>query len=715
MTSPQLRSHFAQSARRDFMRFFLSLGVLSIIAVAPASGQTPDVIESITRELNDGGAGGRLVGLNRGGQLGNAVFKTETLGALIEQSESIVHLNVTQVVRSNTKKSSFRLQQIKALKGEGPKKAYRLTTPKSDPASLRAVREWAKLGEEAVAFIGPHTITVCTGRGWFMAIHEKGSYRLEGISTKSTEHFSGSVSELCKSCAAIMNGKQVVIPAIAPGNYVHWGWGLPSNSYVSLLRSPGRTWQIAASSKIINAPRSDFSKNFVAWGRGADESLADLVERTDHAQLKVRLQALDDLADRGSPAISCIPALKKLFRDPDFRIQLAAAQALRHIDPVDPAPLKVWRRGLCDLDEADRWATWESLQCLGPLACDAAADALRTLKRESTLLPHGFAAIAVIGPTAPKEVRLAILRYFVTATDHAFRGTAVFGRFGRDCLEILPEVEEAVHQSGASENLTQHLCRLGPAAEATCLRLIECGGRQAEVLNSLVANYYPSDAAISFFEGRLADPDLSVRIVAAVTLLQMNPECAREQSLPVLQDIAEHAQDDQLKHQALNALAGYENKGRRAACANVVMPFETSLLPMLRDPTANWTNEVQGYLRQRGNWTMINEELRRELATTKLPIKARLAYTLWHTDPPSASGRMRHDLRPQLLAVLKGVLSDKKSAEHSDALIAIEAIGPAAVSLVREILPFLMDCDSSIQSLAISALQQIGRGARGRA
>ena len=139
-----------------------------------------------------------------------------TLGRIIQESTSIVVLEVSQVSRE---KRVIVYRKVADLKGETPQNVFRhQITDGLHPREPKLVMDWAQPGRRAVCFISGPAALVCLGPYWYEAAAKGPPWW--GMTRGRTElslAYMGSADRLRQQVVDMLSGREVVITAVRHG------------------------------------------------------------------------------------------------------------------------------------------------------------------------------------------------------------------------------------------------------------------------------------------------------------------------------------------------------------------------------------------------------------------------------------------------------------------------------------------------------------------
>jgi HEAT repeat protein len=364
------------------------------------------------------------------------------------------------------------------------------------PRGARSILEWAKPGKEAVAFHDGNGMlsAICVGRVWYMSRGGKdGLWTVDEFEERALSWaYAGSVEKLRGHVAAILAGKEVVVPA---ARYDGAGGGpreLWDNqtAYRNLNRDDKvRLWRVRAGPAILSltdelASRPGF---VVGAGTGDREAVPGLVKRLKDADPTVRARAAEELGQVGPEGRDSVPPLTAALDDPDGLVRVRAAEALTDVGGDAGAAATALGKALADKDVKVRREAAVALWRMGPGAKAAVPALGKALADEDVKVRRDAAAtLWRVGPAAKAAV------------------PALAG--------ALKDKDGEVRWGAAGA-----LGAVGPEAGAAVPRLTDA----------------------------LKDKDLEVRHFAARALVRVGDRAAREAAAPVLREVLGKGDPDQ--------------------------------------------------------------------------------------------------------------------------------------------------------------------------
>jgi hypothetical protein len=154
--------------------------------------------------------------------------------------------------------------------------------------------------------------------------------------------YAGSVDELRKHVAAMLEGKEAIVPALDRSSYV---------SRQLFYHGPDLTrklpvWRIKAGLKILELPKDEKSPLVVGRGTGQSERVPGLIKSLAQAEAKAKIEMAGELGRIGPPAKDAVAVLTEALKDADGRVQVAVAVALLQIDFNQTAAQTALRQAL---------------------------------------------------------------------------------------------------------------------------------------------------------------------------------------------------------------------------------------------------------------------------------------------------------------------------------------------------------------------------------
>ncbi len=300
----------------------------------------------------------------------------EGLGVILRDAKEIAIYEVEAV---NAEKRVITFKKVEDIQAKlSPR--FRLYVPRENEVNHRAppgheasewLLQWAQPGRRVVSF--NHQLVYVSGywlQAWPVDQGETPYFTLTEWHAWFGYSFAGSIDELAKACREIMDGKEVVVPVLAPTPFVrdmvltHWRG---KHEELPLAR-------LKASSKITRIPHHDlrdpWNRDAAEWklivgpGSGRVEQLPGLLKKLDDSDPAVRAQAARQIAGIGPRAKEAIPQLEKLLEDERATVRLATAGAVLQFDPKHAKAQASLRKALKDDAPAVRQAAAEWLWIL---------------------------------------------------------------------------------------------------------------------------------------------------------------------------------------------------------------------------------------------------------------------------------------------------------------------------------------------------------------
>jgi hypothetical protein len=268
------------------------------------------------------------------------------LGSILKDSTTIVELEVEKFDRD---RGIVIWKKKGDLKGKhGADQLQLRLHPSLDhtpPKDLRSwFLDWAQPGRTAllfhngaggVMFFGDHfwfSVRPLQGERWeFNLWHCYFGYA-----------YAGSVDELRKHVAAMLEGKEVTVPALDRSWYVYKQLFYMGPDLTRKLP----VWRIKAGLKILELPKDEKSPLVVGRGTGQSERVPALVKSLAQAEAKAKTETAAELGRIGPPAQAAVPALTEALKDADGRVRIGAAVALLQIDSKHAAAQTALREAL---------------------------------------------------------------------------------------------------------------------------------------------------------------------------------------------------------------------------------------------------------------------------------------------------------------------------------------------------------------------------------
>ncbi len=430
-------------------------------------------------------------------------------------------------------------------------------------------------------------------------------------------------------------------------------WATPADSAAKLkeqLKSPDEKVRIAA----IDA--------LAQLGPAAKEAVAELTAQLDDKSPRVRARAARALRALGPAAQSSAARLAELTTDPDARVRRMAVAALHTIGPAEVA-VPALAKELTDADPAVRIAALDGLADFGEASAGALAAALDNPETRY------WAALAIgdIGPPCRSTVDALTRSLKDDRPDVRYEVLIALARVGPDAAKSVTEIQTSLSDPDPSVR-TAAAFALGhigtpaaPAADALRKAVDDSEGLLPTVAAWAIARIEPTNEAankqaVKMLTKALENKDPQVRAAALRGLVGLVTEPAN--LVPVLTEIVGKKEQDA----ALTA----EALGAAAHLGEVAMPV---LVEALKQPEG------------RGRAAVI---------LARLGSKADAA-----------------------VPALGAALVDKDPEVRREVLFALAALGEKAAPAQAAIEKSLGDSDEHVRAIAAYALGRIGAKAHG--
>ena len=477
----------------------------------------------------------------------------EPLGVLVRNSRRIHVLTVEAV-----KAEGVTFKTKAALKGKADEASFGLLELMSDLKEDDLFRAGDTVicfcrGDMTHKYGGAEGILYVKGR-WVIVVGPdagRGEKNYFCTSVMSEEAFAliyvGTMEALHEAVAALVAGRETTIIARAP---VPWN-----------ARGIGRLWRIKAGPAVTKFVLSDDSPHFVGWGTGDPEEEAKLVRALHADAARERILAAKDLAHFGATR-AALPDLRRVLKDSDPGVRLAAAAALMRLDPNDKDGIDAIQGGLNSANPEARYTTVRTLRDLGPVAGAALPGLQKALTDEHQIIRAAAGeAVGRVAQASPSKTgavaALTALFKEVNPNDDIQRSTVCALRcLGPQSWESVPALQKLLSTPRHSSSWP------GPDIESMDF-LAQFDPPPVESLAELLANRSPMHdgrAAAARHLGllgpraRLALPVLrrvlqdteerqedssrgSIRLDAARAILDIDPKDGPAQVTPVLLEL----------------------------------------------------------------------------------------------------------------------------------------------------------------------------------
>jgi HEAT repeat protein len=383
--------------------------------------------------------------------------------------------------------------------------------------------------------------------------------------------------------------------------------------------------------------RSWFDKDKSAGGQAESQDrkrpVSELIDDLHSGDVRKRVQAAYQLADRGSEAKDAVPDLVQMLRDRDSRMQEVAAGALLKIgEPAVPALTELLRAREPKQVPAGR-AAFVGAAAAGPLP----AVSLLPVTPSDGDRRRREAAASILGQIGGEKA-LAVLRGGIKDSDPEVRrfsaqGLALMAARRGAVKEVLPDLAKAVKDPNRDVRLT------------------------AVVMLQLYVRPLPKEAAPPLISA-LTDRDALVRDRAVRALTVLGREGA--EALPALARVMKDDPEVQIRLDAASAIWAISGKSK-------------DLVPMLMDTLKSDNPVARGEAavvvatigKQDKEMRQALPKLRALLKDSDVRVRIRAALALWWIDgntsdtlPVLRAGVLDRD--PEVRIVAAAVLGDMK-------------------------------------------------------
>jgi HEAT repeat protein len=606
------------------------------------------------------------------------VPQPQPLGGLIEDAQTVF---VLRVVKVNTAEQVITFKKVADLKGLYPDNEVRHSLHGLDDA---AVRLWARPGREVVCFSFGGKAVTCLGRGWYYnygAVGNQNPWMTAPWVDGFTSTYVGSVQRLREHIAAILAGKEVIVPAAVPTNDFERHSASPIRRDW-LRTATERVRRVKASLKITRNAHveSDDSPYFVGWGAAGAEAIPGLVAALKDRDALARAGAATDLGQLETVTRPALAALRSALRDEDPYVRIAAAQALARSDADDALGVSALAGALKDGDVAVRRSAVMALADLGAPARAAVPALLAALGEDSDAKARAGAAYAlgqlalVATPRDPpsREAVAALAKALREDRDEGVREWAVRGllKFGPDAGAAAAELTSALRDESrqVADLAADVLTRLGPGSVPALVKALHdprCNAHVAIVCH--LGDLGPGGRlAVPALVETLKDDEPGRVINAAAALVRIDRPAAARSAVPALIRILKD-EDDSGWHWKATQLLGEIGPDARAA-GRVLCERLSSKKASVRRVTIEALEKI------RPGSECCEPLLRAAQSHGDVHVRSGAATALWH------AGQRR-----QAVALLTEMLHDDDDRVSTLALLALGKIGPGA----RDALPAL--------------------------
>lgn len=456
----------------------------------------------------------------------------------------------------------------------------------------------------------------------------------------------------------------------------------------------------------------------------AEVSVADLAKQLSAADLKLRYQAADELANRGAEAVEAIPELDKALGDPDPGLRQRAAEALGAIGPpakqsagllvgrlkdenalvrahaahalgsigaVNDAVVPELARTLGDADPIVRRAAIRALQKIRPGADVIVPLVTKLLEdNEPSVVLHALQSLSEIGDRAMPLIISALGK-----PKSCYWACVILSEMGPAAKSAVPALSRVLQDKDPEDRMQALIAlgEIGPDA-ATAVSAITAALNDKEDSVAYAAAFalgkIGAKSATAALEKTVKDEDPFLAMISAWALAMINrqDEPTMDRAIEVLANGARHEKVF-FRSAAVRGLAELKTgRGR-------TIP---TLVAALKDPEPEVMANSLGGLVALGSAAV--PELSKALADQHLQIPAAVALA---RIGPAAKGAL-----PALMSALK---SDNPEF-HREAHFALAALGPEAAAAVPSLIKCLEGDDPEAKYSAAYALGKVGPAAK---
>jgi HEAT repeat protein len=325
-----------------------------------------------------------------------------TLGYVVEHSPTSVVLEVEKV---SPEKRAIVFKKVADLKGRHPDLRVRHQIQEGlQPHELKAILDWAEPGRGAVCFHDGKSAQTCIGRYWCECHAAQDGWRkmTHGQGDLCFAYW-GSAQKLRESVAAMVAGREVVVPALQRSS---------DNSlareavFQNLPRGAAfPVWRVRASLKMPAFAYLLGKDHVVGMGAGGQEDVPPLVKALREGDGRARAEAAEELGLIGPPAAAALSALREAAKGADPRALVGAALALARIDAKEQGAAPVIAAAFKDRAPEARAAAAAALGSLGPAAGKAVPELAKALGGGDPRVRWAAAdALGQVGPGAKAAV-----------------------------------------------------------------------------------------------------------------------------------------------------------------------------------------------------------------------------------------------------------------------------------------------------------------------
>ncbi len=464
-----------------------------------------------------------------------------TLGKIISESKQIAVLEVDKVSRE---KQVVIFKKVADLKGTGaPDTANHKLTDGFHPRESRTILDWAQPGRTAICFLNERACRMCIGDYWYeCAATEAPWYMMTHGNPELAYVYRGSTAKLREHVRVMLEGRETIITALkyrlfayapGPGRWLERRWEhWDTNEAVGSRRlMRGKHWpvcRIKASLKMPNTTPELIRDTYliIGDGPGTAEDVPALAKALEHAEVRVRTEAAEDLGLIGPAAAAAVAALlEAAAEDADPLVRLEAAKAVASIEPKNDKPLPML---IAALQHESPMVRQRAAECLGDLGPDAKRAVEALIKAAGDADPTvSWAAIDALGQVGP-DAAPAVPTLVAALKDANLRGAAVdaLGQIGRQAQAAIPVLEKMLTEDEPPFRWTaaSALVRIGGAGVKPAVHYLlttavrEQGRNGPDATNILMAP--TSREALPVMLEAAGDP--AIRDLAAQTAVEVS-------------------------------------------------------------------------------------------------------------------------------------------------------------------------------------------------
>jgi HEAT repeat protein len=373
---------------------------------------------------------------------------TPTLGKLTNDA---VHVVVLRVDKVNLERRVIIFNKIADLKGKDPQvQAKHQVTDGSHPGEPRTLLDWAEPGKIAVCFHNGKVCQTCIGTYWYQcSATEAPWWTMTSGKPELAYAYSGSAAKLRDHVAQMLDGREAIITALKYDGRHRWETFEAVCSGRLMRGKEWPLWRLRASLTMPVTYNALTRRQVVGAGAAGPDDVPALLKALKHDDANVRIEAAQDLALTGPPALTAVPALLAAFRDPDPRVRVAAAEAVAGIDPKNQDALPLLVKALGDEAIPVRKAAATSLGNLGPGAKAVVADLAKSLQDKDPSVRWAVAdALGQIGRDAAPAV--AALTEALPGTAARVAVVHALGQIGPKAQTAIPALAQILKEDGTA-------------------------------------------------------------------------------------------------------------------------------------------------------------------------------------------------------------------------------------------------------------------------